>query len=151
MSINHLSGPNSHQPCLKDLNNALSVIPGTYVFDAQRARQGRALNAFCGALQTPQQRQSFKDDPASFLDAFDLTPAQREAVLSRDYNAMLELGGNIYFLSKIAAVDGHSFQQIAASMCGVSVEDFQNMMLSGGRAPQTTNRSNPSVQEVSRG
>ena len=35
-----------------------------------------------------------------------MTPAQREAMLKRDWNGMLELGGNIYYTSKLGATDG---------------------------------------------
>jgi protocatechuate 4,5-dioxygenase alpha chain len=64
-----------------------------------------------------------------------MTEAQKQAVLARDYNAMIALGGNIYFLAKIFATDGQSFQSAAASMSGMSVEDYAAMMLHGGRSP----------------
>lgn len=115
---------------------ALKAIPGTFVFDAVQSRIGYHLNMCCMALQTAENRAQFKADERAFLDRFRLSEEQRQAVLARDYNRMLALGGNIYFLSKIAAVDGHSFQQIAASMSGVSLEEFQKMMLAGGRSPQ---------------
>ena len=115
-------------------------IPGTFVFDADRSRQGYHLNMFCMSLMRAENRKAFKENEASYLDRFALTPEQREAILKRDYNRMLELGGNIYFTAKLGATDGHSFQHIAAVMTGATQEDYAKMMLAGGR-PVEGNRS----------
>jgi protocatechuate 4,5-dioxygenase alpha chain len=109
-------------------------IPGTFVFDAQRSRRGYHLNMFCMSLMKAENRKAFKDNEASYLDRFALTPEQREAILTRNYNRMLELGGNIYFTAKLGATDGHSFQHIAAIMTGATQEDYAKMMLAGGRS-----------------
>ena len=109
-------------------------IPGTFVFDADRSRQGYHLNMFCMSLMKAENRKAFKENEASYLDRFALTPEQREAILKRDYNRMLELGGNIYFTAKLGATDGHSFQHIAAVMTGSTQEDYAKMMLGGGRS-----------------
>jgi protocatechuate 4,5-dioxygenase, alpha chain len=109
-------------------------IPGTFVFDADRSRQGYHLNMFCMSLMKAENRKAFKDNEALYLDRFALTPGQREAILKRDYNRMLELGGNIYFTAKLGATDGHSFQHIAAVMTGATQEDYAKMMLAGGRS-----------------
>jgi protocatechuate 4,5-dioxygenase alpha subunit len=109
-------------------------IPGTFVFDADRSRQGYHLNMFCMSLMKAENRKAFKENEASYLDRFALTPEQREAILTRSYNRMLELGGNIYFTAKLGATDGHSFQHIAAIMTGSTQEDYAKMMLAGGRS-----------------
>jgi protocatechuate 4,5-dioxygenase, alpha chain len=109
-------------------------IPGTFVFDADRSRQGYHLNMFCMSLMKAENRKAFKENEASYLDRFALTPQQREAILKRDYNRMLELGGNIYFTAKLGATDGHSFQHMAAEMTGSTQEDYAKMMLAGGRS-----------------
>jgi protocatechuate 4,5-dioxygenase, alpha chain len=109
-------------------------IPGTFVFDADRSRQGYHLNMFCMSLMKAENRKAFKENEAGYLDRFALTPQQREAILKRDYNRMLELGGNIYFTAKLGATDGHSFQHIAAVMTGAAQEDYAKMMLAGGRS-----------------
>ena len=49
---------------------------------------------------------------------------------------LLDLGGNIYFLSKIFSTDGQSFVQAVSTMTGASVEDYQAMMNAGGRSPE---------------
>jgi protocatechuate 4,5-dioxygenase alpha chain len=111
-------------------------IPGTYVFDAERSREGFGINMFCMSLMKDENRKAFKADEAEYLKKFRLTPAQTEAILKRDYNRMLELGGNIYFTAKLGATDGHSFQHLAAVMTGSSQQDYAAMMLSGGRSAE---------------
>lgn len=115
-------------------------IPGTIVFDATQSRLGYHLNMFCMSLMKAQNRAAFKADEAAYLDRFAMSQAQKTAVLRRDWNGMLALGGNIYFTSKIAATDGLSFQQIAAIMTGATQEEYAAMMLAGGR-PIAGNRS----------
>ena len=110
-------------------------IPGTRVFTAQRAKQGYHLNQFCMSLMKAENRARFKADERAYLDEWPMTEAQKRAVLDRDYNALLELGGNIYFLAKIFATDGLSYVQAVSTMTGMSVEDYQQMMLNGGRSP----------------
>ena len=114
-------------------------IPGTTVFDAQRSRQGYWLNQFCMSLMKADNREAFKADESAYLDRFPMSPEQKDAVLQRDWNRMIQLGGNIYFTSKLGATDGKSFQQLAASMTGMSQQDYADMMLKGGR-PVTGNR-----------
>jgi protocatechuate 4,5-dioxygenase, alpha chain len=109
-------------------------IPGTFVFDAERSRQGYGINMFCMSLMKDENRKAFKANEAEYLKKFKLTPEQTEAVLERDYNRMLELGGNIYFTAKLGAADGHSFQHLAAVMTGSSQDDYAKMMLGGGRS-----------------
>jgi protocatechuate 4,5-dioxygenase, alpha chain len=109
-------------------------IPGTFVFDAERAKEGYHLNMFCMSLMKDENRKAFKADEARYLDRFPLTQEQRDAILNRQYNRMLELGGNIYFTAKLGATDGHSFQHIAAIMTGSTQEDYAKMMLAGGRS-----------------
>jgi protocatechuate 4,5-dioxygenase alpha chain len=115
-------------------------IPGTYVFDADRSRRGYHLNMFCMSLMKAENRKAFKDNEAKYLDRFPLTPEQREAILKRQYNRLLELGGNIYFTAKLGATDGHPFQHLAALMTGSTQQDYADMMLRGGR-PVEGNRS----------
>jgi|TARA_E500000178_G_C16320427_1_gene444511 protocatechuate 4,5-dioxygenase alpha chain len=114
-------------------------VPGTIIFDAEQANIGFHLNQFCMSLMKAENRDNFRNDEKLYLDAWPMTEVQKTAVLKRDYNAMLGLGGNIYFLAKIFSSDGLSFQFAAASMTGMSQEDYAQMMLSGGRTPDETN------------
>ncbi len=113
---------------------AYEDIPGTLVFDSNRSRQGFWLNQFCMSLMKDENRQEFRADEAKYLDKWDLTEAQRQSVLKRDWNGMLQNGANIYFTAKIAATDALSFQHIAALMSGVTQPEYAAMMLAGGRS-----------------
>ncbi len=113
---------------------AYDDIPGTFVFDAERSRQGYGINMFCMSLMKEDNRKAFKANEAEYLKTFKLTPEKTEAILKRNYNRMLELGGNIYFTAKLGAADGHSFQHLAAVMTGNSQDDYAKMMLGGGRS-----------------
>jgi protocatechuate 4,5-dioxygenase alpha chain len=115
--------------------NDYDDIPGTTVFDAERARRGYHLNMFCMSLMKADNRAAFKADEAAFLLRFPMTPEQRDAVLKRDWNRLIELGGNIYYLAKLFSTDGKSFQYTAAQMTGMSQEQYAQMMLAGGRSP----------------
>jgi len=117
-------------------NSEFDDIPGTTVFTAVRSHQGFHLNQFCMSLMKPESRARFKDDEGAYLDEWQLTAPQRQAVLDRDYNAMIANGGNIYFLAKIFSSDGISFQSAAASMTDMSVDEYAAMMLRGGRSPE---------------
>ena len=109
-------------------------IPGTFVFDAERSRQGYGINMFCMSLMKDENRKAFKANELEYLKKFKLTPEQTDAILKRQYNRMLELGGNIYFTAKLGATDGHSFQHLAALMTGSTQETYAKMMLDGGRS-----------------
>lgn len=115
-------------------------LPGTTVFDADRAREGYHLNMFCMSMMKPENRTAFKANERAYLDQWPMTEEQKQVILQRDWNGMLRLGGNIYFTAKLAATDGLSFQQIAAKMSGSTQEEYAQMMLKGGR-PIEGNRS----------
>jgi len=115
-------------------------IPGTFVFDAERSRKGYHINMFCMSLMKEENRRAFKANEAEYLKKFPMTAEQRDAVLKRQWNRMLELGANIYFTAKLGATDGLSFQQVAALMTGNTQEGYAEMMLKGGR-PIEGNRS----------
>ena len=109
-------------------------IPGTFVFDAERSREGFGINMFCMSLMKDENRKAFKANEPEYLKTFNLTPEQADAILKRDYNRMLELGGNIYFTAKLGATDGHSFRHLAATMTGSTQDDYADMMIKGGRS-----------------
>ncbi|HNP36055.1 MAG TPA: protocatechuate 4,5-dioxygenase subunit alpha [Woeseiaceae bacterium] len=113
----------------------LEDIPGTRVYTAQRARQGYWMNQFAMSLKSAANRERWKADEKAYLADWPMTEEQRQSVLDRDYNRMLELGGNIYFLAKVFSSDGLSFVQAVSTMTGMSVDDYQTMMRAGGRSP----------------
>lgn len=108
-------------------------IPGTFVFDADRSRIGYHLNQFCISLRLQKNRDAFNAGEEAYLDAYPMSAEQRDAVLKRQWNRMLELGGNIYYTSKLAANDGINFQELAGIMTGMGREAYRDMMLKGGR------------------
>jgi protocatechuate 4,5-dioxygenase alpha chain len=108
-------------------------IPGTWVFDAQRARKGFHLNQFLYSLMKAENRQRFLADERVYLDEWPMSEAQKVAVMKRDWNTLLELGGVSYALAKLAFTDEHSYQYMAAEMCGLTQDEYAAMMLQGGR------------------
>lgn len=110
-------------------------IPGTRVFTAARARQGYHLNQFAMSLMKPENRERWKADERAYLDEWPMSESQKDAILARDYNRCLDLGGNIYFLAKVFSTDGLSFLQAVSTMTGMPVEEYQAMMIAGGRSP----------------
>jgi len=121
-------------------------IPGTFVFDADRSREGYHLNQFCISLRLQKNRDAFNADEEGYLDKYPMSAEQRAAVLGRDWNRLLELGGNIYYTSKLAANDGINFQNLAGLMTGMGVEAYRDMMLHGGR-PIEGNRTKSEWEE----
>ena len=109
-------------------------IPGTFIFDADRSREGYHLNQFCISLRLQKNRDDFNEDENKYLDKYPMTSAQRKAVIDRNWNLLLELGGNIYYTSKLAANDGINFQNLAGRMTGMGVEAYREMMTNGGRS-----------------
>jgi len=108
-------------------------IPGTIVFDSDMATQGYHLNQFCISLRQSPNREAFKADPEGYINQFPMTAAQREAALNQQWNRLLELGGNIYYTSKLAASHGIDFQQLAGLMTGMGA-NYRDMMVAGGRS-----------------
>jgi protocatechuate 4,5-dioxygenase, alpha chain len=112
-----------------------SDVPGTTVFDADQARKGYHLNMFCMSLMNAHNRERFKRNEREYLAEWPMTEEQKQAVMTRDYNRMIALGGNIYFLAKIFSTDGKSFVYAAALMTGMTQDQYAKMMLNGGRSP----------------
>lgn len=118
------------------LDKPYQNVPGTTIFDADQSRKGYWLNQFAMSLMKAENRERFKKDERAYLDEWAMSEEQKQAVLARDMNRMIALGGNIYFLAKIGATDGKSFQQMAGSMTGMSEEAYRDMMVGGGRDPK---------------
>jgi len=116
------------------LDKPYKDIPGTLIFDAEQARKGYHLNQFCMSLMKADNRARFKADQRAYLNEWPMSEEQKQAVIDMDLNRAMQLGGNIYFLAKIGATHGKSFQQMAGSMTGMSEEEYRAMMLAGGRS-----------------
>ena len=122
------------------LNKPYLDVPGTTIFDAEQSRKGYALNQFCMSLMKADNRARFKANERAYLDEWAMSEEQKQAVLARDLNWCIRLGGNIYFLAKIGATDGRSFQQMAGSMTGMSEDEYRAMMMAGGRSVEGNRR-----------
>jgi protocatechuate 4,5-dioxygenase alpha chain len=118
------------------LHKPYADIPGTVIFDADQSRKGYWLNQFCMSLMKPENRQRFLADRRAYLDEWPMTEEQKQAVLDGDLNRCIQLGGNIYFLAKLGATHGKSFQQMAGSMTGMTEAEYRDMMIKGGRSAE---------------
>ncbi|MEY2621430.1 MAG: hypothetical protein RIT26_1250 [Pseudomonadota bacterium] len=123
------------------LNKPYLDIPGTIIFDAEQSRKGYWLNQFCMSLMKAENRARFKANERAYLDEWPMTEEQKLAVMARDLNWCMRTGGNIYFLAKMGATDGKSFQQMAGSMTGMSEDEYRDMMVKGGRSVQGNRRT----------
>ena len=114
----------------------LEDIPGTRVYTAARARKGYHINQFAMSLMKGDNREKFKADERAYLDQWKLSDEAKEALLARDYNRLLDLGGNVYFLSKLFSTDGLSFAEAVSTMTDMTFPQYRDMMNNGGRSPQ---------------
>lgn len=129
-----MSDPAPRQP-IHDYLAELEDIPGTRIFTAARARKGYWINQFAMSLMKADNRARFKADERAYLDEWTISEAAKQAVLARDYNALLDLGGNVYFLSKLFSTDGLPFAEAVSTMTDMSWPEYRQMMLDGGRSP----------------
>ena len=111
-------------------------IPGTRVFTAKRARQGYHMNQFAISLMKDENRARFKAGERAYMDEWPLTEDQKEAMLARDYNRCLDLGGNVYFLAKLFSTDGIPFAEAVSTMTDMEFPQYREMMMNGGRSPE---------------
>ncbi len=121
---------------IHDYIAAFDDIPGTRVFTAARARKGYWLNQFAMSLMTPENREAWKADERKYLENWPMSDDQKEAILARDYNRCLDLGGNVYFLAKVFSTDGLSFAEAVSTMTDMTFPEYRDMMNKGGRSPQ---------------
>jgi protocatechuate 4,5-dioxygenase alpha chain len=114
----------------------LEDIPGTKIFTAARARKGYHLNQFAMSLMKSENREEWKANERAYLDKWPMSEEQKQAILARDYNRCLDLGGNVYFLAKVFSTDGLSFAEAVSTMTDMTFPEYRDMMLAGGRSPQ---------------
>lgn len=99
-------------------------IPDTPLFDRQGNIKGYRLNKMAMALGTPENREAFKADEEAFLDRYGLDEEEKAAVMARDWEKMVSLGGNLFFILKISAVDPVPITRIGAAQAGMRHDDF---------------------------
>jgi protocatechuate 4,5-dioxygenase alpha chain len=108
-------------------------LPGTPVFDGETSRRGLRMNKLFMSLRTAENRERFLADEAGYCASFGLSPEQQQAVLDRDWQAMIDLGGSIFYVYKLAMMDGRSMQYLGGVFTGMGEEDFLAAMRAGGR------------------
>jgi protocatechuate 4,5-dioxygenase alpha chain len=131
----------------------LEDIPGTRVYTAARARKGYWLNQFAMSLMQAENREAWRADERKYIDKWPMTEDQKEAILARDYNRCLDLGGNVYFLAKVFSTDGLSFAEAVSTMTDMSFPEYQEMMKHGGRSPEGNRsiKANLAAAETNKG
>jgi len=110
------------------------AVPDNYLFTAEDNDRARALNLMCASLVRPESREAFLSDEAAYCDSYDLTEEQKAAVLARDWAGMLDLGGSIFFVYKLAVVCGVSMQDLGGIFTGMSTDEFKDALKAGGRS-----------------
>jgi len=115
----------------------LEKIPGTTVFNAKRSREAYHLHKFCMSLMKAENRDAFRADERGYLDQYRMTEDQKQAVLDRNFNRLVDLGGSIYFLVKLSNTDGWSAQKAVSSMTDMTPDEYAAMMRAGGRRPES--------------
>ena len=108
-------------------------LPGTPVFDGQTSRRGFRMNKLFMSLRSAENRERFLADEAAYCDEFRLTAEQKQAVLDRDWQAMIDLGGSIFYVYKLAMMDGRSMQYLGGVFSGMTEDEFVAAMRAGGR------------------
>ena len=108
-------------------------IPGTVLFDGEQAQKGLALNRMCFSFNSAENRAAFKRDEDAYCRKYGLNAEQREAVRERNVLKLIEAGGNVYYLAKLAGIFGLNVQDIGAQQTGVSKAEFQARLAAAGR------------------
>ncbi len=117
---------------ISNLGRAKRPIPGTDPFDGALAMRGYAINAMCFSFNTAENRAAFSKDEEAYMAKFNLTEPQKQAVRDRDVLAMLDAGGNVYYLAKLAGIFGLNVQDLGALQTGKSLEAFKAALLAQG-------------------
>jgi len=108
-------------------------LPGTYVFDGPASRRGLRMNQLFMSLRSAANRERFSADEQAYCAEFGLTAEQERAVLDRDWKAMADLGGSIFYIYKLAMMDGRSMQYLGGVFSGMTEEEFTAALRAGGR------------------
>jgi protocatechuate 4,5-dioxygenase, alpha chain len=108
-------------------------IPGTPIFGGEEAQRGYALNRMCYSFNDAKNRQAFRENEGAYCTRYGLDDEQRDAVRRRDVLAMIEAGGNIYYLAKLTGIFGLNVQDIGAQQTGLSVENFRARLIAAGK------------------
>ena len=115
----------------RDSDDDLPQVP---LFDREHQRRGRAMNMMAMSLNRKVNRVLFKRDELAYLERYGLSEEQKRAVVNRDWREMVRLGGNLFCILKITAVDPYPITKIGADQRGMDHDDFLRNIL-GKRLP----------------
>jgi protocatechuate 4,5-dioxygenase, alpha chain len=107
-------------------------IPGTYVFNGRRSVAGYPLNRMCMSFNSAENRAAFVRDPEAYCETYGLSEEQRQALRDRDVLRLVQLGGNIYYLAKLAGIFGLNVQDVGAQQTGMTLDEFKAMLVAAG-------------------
>lgn len=116
------------------MTSTTPVVPGTYVYDVVQSKRGRSLNRLCLSLKEAENRDLFISDESAYCDRFGLEGDLKKAVLERDWVQMLDLGGSIFYIIKLSAIDKKSMQDLGGIFTGMTTEEFIAELRAGGRS-----------------
>jgi protocatechuate 4,5-dioxygenase alpha chain len=108
-------------------------IEGTTLFDGEQAQKGLALNRMCFSFNSAENRAAFLADEDAYCRKYGLNAEQRAAVKNRNVLQLIEAGGNVYYLAKLAGIFGLNVQDIGAQQTGMSVDAFKARLAAAGR------------------
>ena len=104
-------------------------LPATPLLDRPHTLTGYNINKMAMGLMDPVNRDAFRQDEEAYLDRFGLTVEEKKAVRTRDWQEMVRLGGNLFFILKISAIDPTPITQIGADQAGMEHTAFLTQRL----------------------
>jgi protocatechuate 4,5-dioxygenase, alpha chain len=102
----------------------LDQVAGALVFNGMRSRAGYRLNRMAMSLTDAANRAAFVADEAGYARGMGLTEPEIELIRQRDWKAMIEAGGSIYLLIKIAGALNIHLYEVGAHTAGMTLEQF---------------------------
>ncbi|WP_425417250.1 protocatechuate 4,5-dioxygenase subunit alpha [Oricola indica] len=105
-------------------------IPGTTIFDGKQAMKGYALNKMCYSFNKSENREAFRADEEAYMEKYGLNDEQKQAIRDRNILAMIDAGGNIYYLAKFAGIFKLSVQDVGGMQTGRTTEEFKEFLAS---------------------
>lgn len=107
-------------------------IWGTTIFGPEEAMKGYALNKMCFSFNNADNRAAFLKDEDAYCAKYKLTAPQLDAVKRRDVLGMIDAGGNVYYLAKLAGILGLDVQDLGALQTGMTKDEFKRKLVEQG-------------------
>jgi protocatechuate 4,5-dioxygenase alpha subunit len=98
--------------------------PGSVIYDGRLAALGMRITRFGQSFKVAANREAYRADPEGYLARADLSDEERARIRARDYKWLVQKGGHIQALQRIAVVDGYYLFHIAAAELGVDADEL---------------------------